>query len=61
MNLNEDTFAKKQTDVTANKKAEITSASIKNAHATGDGAVQKSDELLPKEDKPENTKDSNTY
>ena len=34
------------------EQEEITSASIKNAHATGDGAIEKSDEVLlkPEED-----------
>lgn len=30
------------------EQEEITSASIKNAHATGDGAIEKSDEVLLK-------------
>ena len=43
------------------KKPEVTSASIANAHATGDGAVQKSDELPPFEDDDRNKQDINPY
>lgn len=42
------------------EQEEITSASIKNAHATGDGAIEKSDEVLLKpEEDDESTKREN--
>jgi|GEM_PF-3798471 hypothetical protein len=37
--------------------AEITSANVKNANASGDGAVQKSDELLEREENDEESND----
>ena len=41
-----------------NQDVEITSASVENAHATGDGAVKKTDELLPSEDEESSTETS---
>ena len=43
------------------EETEITSDSVENAHATGDGAVQKSDELLPTEDDNKTTTDTTPY
>jgi|GEM_PF-4407088 len=41
---------------------EITSASVKNASATGDGAVQKTDEFIPQEDdKPAKVRNNENY
>ncbi|HZI02231.1 MAG TPA: hypothetical protein VEX63_13860 [Flavisolibacter sp.] len=45
--------ADKQTDKSKIIETEITSASVKNANASGDGAVQKSDELLEREEPDE--------
>jgi len=45
--------ADKQTDNLKIIETEITSASVKNANASGDGAVQKSDELLEREEPDE--------
>jgi hypothetical protein len=45
--------ADKQTDNSKIIETEITSASVKNANASGDGAVQKSDELLEREEPDE--------
>jgi hypothetical protein len=61
MTLIDDKPGKKQTDENIDEKNKITSASIKNAHATGDGAVQKSDELITQKDKEELNNDTNTY
>ena len=43
------------------REVEITSASVDNAHAAGDGAVKKTDELLPSEDKNETSTDTTPY
>lgn len=43
------------------QEAEITSASIENAHATGDGAVKKPDELLPTDDNNETSTETTPY
>jgi hypothetical protein len=45
--------ADNQTDKSKIIKTEITSASVNNANASGDGAVQKSDELLEREEPDE--------
>ena len=45
--------ADKQTENSKIIETEITSASVKNANASGDGAVQKSDELLEREEPDE--------
>ena len=45
--------ADKQTDKSKIIETEITSASVNNANASGDGAVQKSDELLEREEPDE--------
>ena len=45
--------ADNQTDKSKIIETEITSASVKNANASGDGAVQKSDELLEREEPDE--------
>jgi hypothetical protein len=45
----------KKTDQSNIMETEITSASVKNANAAGDGAVQKSDELLEKEERDEDS------
>ena len=45
--------ADKQTDQSKPSETEITSASVKNANASGDGAVQKSDELVERENRDE--------
>lgn len=42
-------------------KEEITSSSIKNAHATGDGAIEKSDEVLLKPDEDEESSKRENY
>lgn len=44
-----------------NQNSEITSASVENAHATGDGAVKKTDELLPSEDSDDLPTDTTPY
>lgn len=41
--------------------AAITSASVENAHAAGDGAVKKTDETLPNEDNNETSTDTAPY
>jgi len=46
-----------QTTQLSNGDAEITSANVKNANASGDGAVQKSDELLEREENDEESND----
>ena len=46
-----------QTTQLPNGDAEITSANVKNANASGDGAVQKSDELLEREENDEESND----
>jgi hypothetical protein len=41
--------------------SEITSDSVENAHASGDGAVKKTDEFLSSEDNEETTTDTSSY
>lgn len=43
------------------RDVEITSASVDNAHATGDGAVKKTDELLLSDDNNKKSTDTTPY
>ncbi|ANE49797.1 hypothetical protein [Flavisolibacter tropicus] len=57
-------FPKMQTTATSplqNLEMHITSASVENAHATGDGAVKKTDELDPCDENEESTTESTPY
>lgn len=58
MKRDEEKTKNQPTQERQNQDAEITSASVENAHATGDGAVKKTDELLPAEDDESSTETS---
>ena len=61
MKRNEEKQNTHTTPPSKKEESEITSNSVENAHATGDGAVQKSDELLPSEDGNKTTTDTTPY
>lgn len=63
MKRNEET-PKVQTAATSpqqNQDTNITSASVENAHAAGDGAVKKPDEIAPSEENEETSTEKTPY
>ncbi len=61
MKRSEEKLKEASTSPSQKEDTDITSNSVENAHAAGDGAVQKSDELLPTEDDNKTTIDTTPY